>query len=341
MNLFCADLFSEPMPTFSLLQHTAEMELTQLFSDNYSHFGRLRKITRCSEIGINSSNYRVETSKSSYILKSVSKPHDEVKTTVDLAVWLHQQGVAVPLIYANSGNQFLTVEKKNIFYLMEEIVGSFVSGEPEELPVIRRLFGSLLPLGDLPVYPVANLPLFPLLNENDLTTLHEFERKLDFAGDLLGIEEAKCMAPRWEEIKNLVTEHLADIKKKPLRAGLMHIDLHPHNILLSKIENRAVAVDLDSFQICAPDVAIGFATFKILRQMGVKACSLAQLRKIKEELLSFNNHTLSANRYLLLGRTEILRRIIIILRLSLAGNKAWNHVLPVHLRGLIEMEVML
>jgi hypothetical protein len=39
---------------------------------------------------------------------------------------------------------------------------------------------------------------------------------------------------------------------------------------------------------------------------------------------------------------EVLRRIVVIMRLNLRdGNRAWNHVLPMHLAGLRELEVVL
>ena len=340
VNLFCPDLFSESIPSFGSLEPSTETRLSRLFEENYPNCGRLEKITRCGEIGINSANFRIKTNESSYILKCVSKSFDEVKPTVDLAVWLHRQGVAVPSIYANNIEQLITRGSNDVFYLMEEVVGSFVSGEHEDTAKIRELFESLLALSSSLTYPPANIPLLPLLSADDYAVLQDFERKLDFAADLLGVEAAKCLVRRWSEIRNLVVEHIADLGNNPLRTGLMHIDLHPHNIMLSKLERRAVALDLDSFRICAPEVAMGFGLFKILRQTGTKACSISQLRSVKEELMSFD-HALSATRYLLLARTEVLRRIIIILRLSLQGDKTWCHVLPVHLRGLNEIEVLL
>lgn len=340
MNLFGPDLFSDPLPRFHSLERSAQSQLTQLFVKNYSHLGTLTKIECCNEIGINSRNFRVQTSESSYILKRVDKPFEEAKKTVDFSVWLHQNGAPVPAIYPNSKSQLLTIEGDYIFYIMEEVIGTFFSGEQDELPAVRKLFESLLVTESLPVSAEINLPTLPVLCDDDYAVLKEFENKLDQVDELLGIKEATCIVLRWKEIKQLVIDHLLDLKNNPLRSGLMHIDLHPHNIMLSQAAKQAIVLDLDSFQICAPDVALGFGIFKILRQMGVRSCSLGQLRDTKVELLAFN-HTKSATRYLLLARVEVLRRLILILRLSLKGDKSWNHILPVQLRALSEIEILI
>lgn len=340
MNLFGPDLFSDPLPRFHPLQQSAQLQLTQLFAKNYSHCGTLKKIERCSEIGINSRNFRVQTSESSYILKRVDRPLEEVKKTVDLSIWLHRHSVPVPAIYPNSNNQLLTTDGNYIFYVMEEVVGTFFSGKQDELPTVRKLFESLLIAENLSVSAGINVPTLPVLCDDDYAALKEFENKLDHVDDLLGIKEATCVAFRWEEIKRLVIDHLLDLKSNPPSSGLMHIDLHPHNIMVSRAGNQAVVLDLESFQICAPDVALGFGIFKILRQAGVKSCSLEQLRLAKVELLAFG-HSKSAIRYLLLARGEVLRRIILILKLSLNGDKSWTHMLPVHLRALSEIEILI
>ena len=73
VNLFCPDLFSESIPSFGSLEPSTETRLSRLFEENYPHCGRLEKITRCGEIGINSANFRIKANESSYILKFVSK----------------------------------------------------------------------------------------------------------------------------------------------------------------------------------------------------------------------------------------------------------------------------
>ena len=174
----------------------------------------------------------------------------------------------------------------------------------------------------------------------DNNAWNSFEKKLNNADELLGIKEAMCLVHRWGEIKDLVKNHLTDLKNNPLKSGVMHIDLHPHNIMLYQNKERAIALDLDSFQVCSPEVALGFGFFKILRQMGVRACSLRQLHDIKRDLITFDKPT-AVTPSMLLARSEILRRIAVILRLSLNGDKRWNHILPVHLRALSEIEILL
>ena len=128
--------------------------------------------------------------------------------------------------------------------------------------------------------------------------------------------------------------------------GLIHIDLHPHNMLLDG-NRMAAIVDFDSLMEGPLSIMVGFSCFKLLRQVVCSQGAIddGRLRSpLVDEYLAAMVSGCGAlpcdpETVVLSAYTEVCRRLAIIFKLNLIDNNSeWNHVLGIQLVGLREIQ---
>ena len=125
---------------------------------------------------------------------------------------------------------------------------------------------------------------------------------------------------------------------------MIHGDLHPHNILM---ENGKISafLDLESIVSAPLTVGIAFSTFKLLRQYmveeGTDVAPKAVVSFYQSLTRELGNEIISYNDLAFFAKAEVLRRIGIILDLSInEGNRVWNDVLPIQINSLAEIDFL-
>lgn len=128
--------------------------------------------------------------------------------------------------------------------------------------------------------------------------------------------------------------------------GLVHIDIHPHNVIMNN-GKLAAFLDFDSLMHAPLKIMIGFSAYKLLRQIVCKKKKKLS-RQSTDDLVE--SYLEGIYKYLpelrsdkkiigLFALTEICRRIAYILRLNIQENNSeWNHVLAIQISGLKEVE---
>ncbi|MDC1182324.1 aminoglycoside phosphotransferase family protein [Planktomarina temperata] len=144
--------------------------------------------------------------------------------------------------------------------------------------------------------------------------------------NLLIATEARC------------SSHISELSQ--LEKTNLHTDLHPHNIIVGN--DQASIIDVDSLKSVAWPSALGFAFYKLARQV----LALHGLRENHSDLKCFfekisGNYNTSSDKIRLCffgGLTEIFRRILIILDGNLGPRVSpWNEVLEIQIRALSEI----
>jgi len=119
----------------------------------------------------------------------------------------------------------------------------------------------------------------------------------------------------------------------------LHIDLHPHNILITKDE--AIIIDLDSIYNISLNTSLGFGYYKLLRQ---DIANKSHEEKSKKLMCEIFNNTKYDNIFEPLisyyfVKKEIMRRLLLILQENLTlGSSDWNHVLNIQINALSEVD---
>lgn len=223
------------------------------------------------------------------------------------------------------------------WYVLEFLDGMYFSGARDEITPVGQLMGGLRRI--LESCPAEVRPHARIQTVGDLecSLAGEIRRARASWGERFDTGTAELLNGYWPEIEAALEEAAAEAKH--MADGIMHIDLHPHNLLIEG--RRPVVLDFDSFQFCAPDVMVAFAYFKLLRQCVVAAAGgLRELPELRDALLFSSGLPVSSAEGLL-ARMEVVRRMFIVLRLNLHENdRRWNHVMPMHLAALKESKIL-
>jgi Ser/Thr protein kinase RdoA (MazF antagonist) len=297
-------------------------------------------------LGINSSNFRLNTAKGAFVLKRWSDqaaPRD-VQNTLSIMAWLASRQLPVPAPVELQQDSFILSTGSGAWSLFPFVEGSYFSGAGGELSAAAEATGRLMET--LPLLPVACLPTegpvhMTAADGEILRRVKDVSRTWDA---LLGAEHAELLALSWPLLM-AEWENLDAAKLASGRTQAAHFDLHPHNLLVSG-GNVTAVLDFEACKVMPVGFALGFAALKQCRQ----AMALRQLQGDPRLVGSFYaDHLLHAcpgARPLIthlgdLAVAEVLRRICVILRLNLEdGEKKWNKVLAVQLGHLGEARAL-
>lgn len=353
-DLFNTDIFGDNIPKFKKSnQDTVEL-LQSLLIENYNKISAdIISVEQFQGNEINSNNYKVTTTQSTYLIKKFIdiKEYNKLQKISLLSNWLNTHQIKTVQLHLSNKNEFIVKSEQDSYYwsVFDFINGSFFTGKSDnELVSVGSSIGKLFTnLSRLPseLFPKEHVEYF-LNGEMLLKTMKKNRQKwtIYFGEDL-----SSLLAENWEfleQIYSLIIKNqkiLASTKIAPC-----HIDLHPHNILIEKNQLKAI-LDLDSIKQNYGLVSISFSIYKLLRQSIATRGLKNNIQEISEISHLYVNSLIKEfpmlkeeveNLYIY-AATEIFRRIFIIFSLNLSqDNRKWNHVLSVHLVGLKEAKII-
>ena len=356
LKLFAPDIFSNPVPRFSKLDD-AQPEaraITNLLAGHYtSRAGAPVEILQSGGLELNSRNFRVTTGSGRMLLKRLAlsvKQKAILENQQALVAWLKNEGAPVPAPIRSDEGTYLCKAGDGVYWMaMDFVDGHLFSGARASVAnvgsAIGRFHKMLRAAPD--TWPIDRH--YAHLSGDDQTLFREvlagsaavLQQFSDSDAGLLE-ENRQFLAHIWRIVLEYQDDFLAG------EAGLIHIDLHPHNLLLQD-DRVAAFIDLDSLMYGPLNIMLGFSAYKLLRQVVQAAAAemvpadyraltadfldsfydeILELRKRKEDVPYF-------------AMSEVCRRIAIIFRLTLRKkNTAWNHVLKIHIAGLREIELL-
>jgi hypothetical protein len=297
-------------------------------------------------LGINSSNFRLYTSKGVFLLKrwSDQTAHQDIENTLAIMKWLASCYLPVPVPVDLYKGSFTLKSNSATWSVFPFIEGDYFSGVGDELGLAAEITGRIMQtLSFLPKSLMPNVAPIPMTN-SDGKILQKFN---ECSGDwerMLGKEQTELLAEWWPILmEEWHTLNSINLVAGPIQAS--HFDLHPHNILMR--EGRIAAIlDFEACKVMPIGFALGFAAMKQCRQALVASTLPDNLRSIGSHYVARlvkacpDAHKIVAN-FGNLAVAETLRRICIILRLNLeSGEKKWNKVLPIQLNHLGEARAL-
>lgn len=351
-RLFQPDIFSDPVPQFVSVDDALAQAIRAVLSMHYpARCAPIRRIEQVRGGGVNSTNVRVEMEGATLLVKRVCGPesHAHLRRSLDIAAWLRGVGVPVAEIVSTRDGQTSAGDGDARWCVFEFIPDGFFSGiHADELRAVGRAIGMLhCALQQLPhsLHPERTIHDHPQVLEQIIHACAE--RSTDWPM-YFGVETAKMLHEQWDFLLQTLDAARSrwDAMMRTSRQAC-HIDLHPHNLL---VRDGSVVAFLDSYALITGRVgtAIAFATFKLVRQH-VAYQRQSDPRDIAEygrcfvdavrEVLPLDNEVMDT--MLAHAQLEILRRICNIFSANGERNdRRWNHVLPMHLAGLAETELI-
>lgn len=351
-KFFTPDIFSRSQPRFENISQDILKEINNVLLVHYSHLGNAAVTAKqLSGLEINSRNFKVCTGSGIYALKRINNKLYRASYSNQLALsqQLLKQGIQFPrIIHSDEGTLFSVQNDDNIWVLAEFVEGDYFSGRRDYFFAIAHAIGNLQ--HSLDTIDPSGIPLSIAAgswNHTNNIIIELFQRENDW-DRLFPKSESDALRREGRIIEKsfeMVVDRIPYINSRIVPT---HIDLHPHNILMTS-ENTPVFVDVDSIQRAERTQSLAFATYKLARQYVVYEGLTTSKDKITRDTRCFVDtiiHAAGLNNidikdFPILATVEVLRRIALIVELNmLKGNREWNAVLHMHFMALHEIPLM-
>lgn len=330
---FSADLFSKPMAQPKPVAH--DSEIATLLAEHYPALGAVRTIESCDGFGVNSVNLKVGAEAGPVVLKR--KPAAAADTLLRQArftqVLSERSTLPLPPLIKNAAGGFVTKTAGAAWIVQTFARGEYFKGDGRQLEgyldVLIEVTSSLSgPWTDKASLPPLNASYTSVLQDLSAPNFEATAWCPAFKDPLRSL-----LASLWPTVVRPATERArADFTGGESRP--CHIDLHPHNVLMSG--DAVVAIlDWESFLCAQPSVFVGFSMIKMGRQAVAAGRDVASVRSVLQA--ASEDLEVPIDQMLALGMAEVLRRVHYVLTINREnGDEAWNMVLPLLLQNLDE-----
>jgi len=342
LNCFKPDIFSNPIPKWSA---GSIKNLGSLFKHLPEDFGKNAVVEYAGGLEINSNNFKITENNKSIIVKRWSKATEQkqLERILNTMEWLANAEVKVPKPIKFNDGALLLNNGGYHWSCYPYFSGNYFSGRGPEIKNAALITAELANM-------LANLPaeLMPEtgpqhLTDGDNETLIETDQNRDSWKSFFGTEYRDILENSWNNIK----DDWARLKNVIINTGpsmASHFDLHPHNLIFEKSRISAI-LDFEACKVMPIGYALAFAGLKQCRQAVCISRDLNSAKKIGQNYIKDIKSKLQMDdswieNFSDLALAEIMRRICIILRLNLEGNKEWNKVLPVQIAHLYEAKML-
>ena len=339
---FSPDIFSDPIPKWTAGSIKSLGSLTKYLPED---FGKKTLVEYAGGLEINSNNFKLTDNNKSVIIKRWSQASEQkqLERILNTMEWLERAGMEVPRPIKFTDGSLLLNQGGYNWSFYPYFSGNYFSGKDSEINNAALMTARL-------ANTLSNLPaeLMPEagpkhLTDEDNDTLTATDLKRNDWESFFELEYTATLENSWNDIMNVWVR----LKKNRINAGpsmAVHFDLHPHNLIFNGSEVSAI-LDFEACKVMPVGYAIAFAGLKQCRQAVSFRGDSSSASKIGQnyiQAISSNlelEHEWTENFYDL-ALAEIMRRICIILRLNLQGNKDWNRVLPVQIAHLYEAKTL-
>ncbi len=351
--MFSPDLFSNPGVQFvdSGRQNTSLVK--GLIDAQYSRLAAVSgKVAQSGAQEINSKNFRFRADSGLFVLKKIPQAScdlDEKRAQAREVNRLVERGLPLAeILPAESDHQLVVEHEASYWCLMKFVEGSYFSGRDTELRSAGNVLIELFTAMAEPSETRDQFRTIAIPADSDLDLLAEVLGQKQSWPEKLGKSNAILLESNWTKFAKELDIVVNNRRELSALLGVCHIDLHPHNFLM-RDGSVAAILDFESLFVAPLDVMALFGLYKLGRQAVVvdsDGLDSGRVQRMLSLILTdLNNQgivgSVNSEEVIQRAKAEIIRRILIILRLSfIEGIDVWNHVLPVQLGALNEVEVL-
>lgn len=345
-HLFSPDIFSSTRAEWTRGSMNSFPGLNTLVNYLPAGFNSERPLIEYSGgLEINSSNFKLSVKGESILLKRWSKSAEknQVERVIGTMDWLANSGIPVPRPIKFSDGSYLLQHEDHYWSCYPFVDGEYFSGRGNQITSVALITAKLTyALSKLPPELIPDKGPVHLTDEDD-HTLTEIEGLHSKWEVFFGTEYTKLLEESWV----VLTDNWQRIRKMRVNAGpemAVHFDLHPHNMIFNDSQATAI-LDFESCKMMPVGYALAFAGLKQCRQTIAFQGDPSLALKTGRNYMNILSSELEISKPLInnfcdLALAEIIRRICIIFRLNISGNKEWNRVLPIQLAHIYEAKAL-
>lgn len=354
MQLFQPDNFSDPVVTYSSLDHT-DKRIAQIFS---RYFGQcdIILVEELNRAAINSRNFkvtaRIDGKRCTFLLRQYKglTHKKQIEFYLGLLTDLHDRGISVSVPVKTKTSRYTTSIGGEIYSLFHFVRGRHFSPTKAGLVSVAAAVAQMhLVFQRLDSVYHARIKKFSkkghaYFNVIQKYSLNDFERiyekvarkKNKTATDRLVLRARDVVWGAYRDVERF------DVKVK---SQIIHSDLHPHNILMDNARVAAI-LDIDTVRISEQPRDAASALYRFGRQFFIGKSDAdaqkraPQIRNYFIEAYTAINPLSSDEVYAMpfLLKDEFLCKLLFVLRLVYEeGNMAWRRDLPKFIASLEEI----
>ena len=340
-TLFKKDSFSDNRMLWTNIEKDSKLysEISEVLKKSYPNIYHKELTLKVSGIGkINSSNLLIKTKIGNYVMKIYpSKKINSAKYLEMVNNKLKNKFYNAPLLIENFKGKGYTKYNTSVFLLYEKVGNRHYLGEKGEFESFFEIYKNFA--NNFPINS-ANYIKQPLLSKNAVEILKKFI-SLNWESNPLKKHQITI-----KKNSNFLFKKIKSVQEKSLLYNFdslrpLHIDLHPHNISVS--EKGMYFLDLEAIHLTSISRSLGFAIYKLIRQSVANGLDVKIFYKFFKSTVFLDfleEFNLTKDELKIAASQEVLRRIFILIDFLKQGNSDWAFVLPMHLNGLKEIEVI-
>jgi len=307
--------------------------------------GNLVYVKKKIGIEANSQNFKIKIKNNHFLLKKwpINKDLGKINATLNLQKKLIELNSETPEIVKIDKKNFFKIDNR-YWTLFKFINSNHFSGSLKEYKILTLAIGRLLKtlkkirtskkVKQIEYYKKSNLKIFKMI----ISKKSKWKK-------IFGISLSKKLNTHFDKIEKIYYEN-SNFKYSKNLIQLSHIDLHPHNILISSGKNITF-LDIDSCLKVNPGFALSFCCLKICKQVITKnkiknPYDQKKISKIflKQVAKKFPDIKKLFPYFYFFSTSEVLRRILLIFDQNLKGINTWNKVLNIQINHLNEARIL-
>lgn len=346
--MFKPDLFSDNEVHFFKSDEDHFDLVSSVIKSAYSHFdASVAEVYQSGAIELNSNNYKLELDAQVYVLKKIKgdvSVKSEKIAQANVVNMLVSQGVKLPEVLPTDSSDLIAEYMGDFWCLMPYLDGRYYSGKIREFySVVDGMVDLCQELASLECERIGSVKGISFFSDKSSEIFCSYLNNKAQLLSLFGENATEILLEMRDDIKAAIDD-LAIYHKEHNCVSLAHIDVHPHNVLVQS-GSLISLLDFESILWTDAETAFLFSVFKLARQAVVNN-DLSSIQEALNSVISRAGNRgvvlgLSKERLKLLTKFEVIRRLLLILDLSLnQGVNDWNHVLPIQLLSLGEIDVL-
>jgi hypothetical protein len=343
--LFNKDYFSDPKIRWKKVNNII---LTKFIKEKIFKNKKIKNLSiyKNSGLEINSNNFKILCNKKLYLLKGIetcNQKKNQISNNINLINWLKKNKTPVPSQIKFFNDSYIINFRGRNWILNSFVEGNHFKGNKKEFhDIIKKICSTTKLLKRYPNKMNLKIHNISISHLNKIITIMSKNKKKWVK--FFGKKQSDNLSNYWKEINDII-DNLKSINYDNKNLQLVHVDIHPHNIITKK--NKLISfLDFESWMLSSLKEALAYGGFKLCRQVVLKNKNLLVKKSIGKEYISKINKYYGSsikldNNFLLICEKVILERLVNIFKFNLFNkNRQWNKFIPIFLSHLDESKII-